>query len=168
MVTYLCGSQLSAVPCKFFRVFRGFRDHDFYPHQLETAAVTDSEQRNWLRVYYFSTPLFVLADSLLGLDFRISGLHTPGYRLAYYGFCMLCALVLWYRPRLSPLVGMGESSFNLAILMVSVMLPILRADLDGPGAYIGLQGANIINFILTGGVLLAAFYSAQRRLLQQR
>jgi hypothetical protein len=63
---------------------------------------------------------------------------------------------------------MGESSINLAILMASVMLPILRPDLDGSGAYIGLQGANIINFILTGGVLLAAFYSAQRRLLQQR
>ena len=128
----------------------------------------DTRHSNWLRGYYFCTPLFVLADSLLGLDFRVSGLHAPGYRLAYYGFCMLCALLLWYRPRLSPLVGMGESSINLAILMASVMLPILRPNLDGSGAYIGLQGANIINFILTGGVLLAAFYSAQRRLLQQR
>ena len=122
---------------------------------------------NWLRGYYFSTPLFVLADSLLGLDFRISGLHVPGQRLAYYGFCMLCALLLWFRPRLSPLVGMGESSVNLAILMVSVMLPILRPELDGNGDYAGLQGMNIINFILTGGVLLAAFYTAQRRLLQR-
>jgi hypothetical protein len=80
---------------------------------------------------------------------------------------MLCALLLWYRPRLSPLVGIAESSVNLAILMVSVMLPILLPDLDRPGAYIGLQGTNIINFILTGSVLLAAFYSSQRR-LQQR
>jgi hypothetical protein len=80
---------------------------------------------------------------------------------------MVCALLLWYLPRLSPLVGMGESSVNLAILMVSVMLPILRPDLDGSGAYTGRQGANIINFILTGGVLLAAFYSARHRLLQR-
>ncbi len=130
--------------------------------------MTDRQHSNWLRGYYFCTPLFVLADSLLGLDFRVSGLHAPGYRLAYYGFCMLCALLLWYRPRLSPLVGMGESSVNLAILMASVMLPILRPDLDGSGAYTGLQGASIINFVLTGGVLLAAFYSAQHRLLLQR
>ena len=130
--------------------------------------MTDTRHSNWLRSYYLSTPLFVLADSLLGLDFRVSGLHAPGYRHGYYGFCMLCALLLWYRPRLSPLVGMGESSVNLAILMLSVMLPILRPDLEGSGTYIGLQGGNIINFILTGGVLLAAFYSAQRRLLQQR
>lgn len=130
--------------------------------------MTDRQNNNWLRGYYFSTPLFVLADSLLGLDFRVSGLHAPGYRLAYYGFCMLCALLLWYRPRLSALVGMGESSVNLAILMASVMLPVLRPEPDGIGAYIGLQGANIINFVLTGSVLLAAFYSAQRRLLQQR
>ena len=128
--------------------------------------MTDSKHSNWLRGYYFSTPLFMLADSLLGLDFRISGLPVPGYRVVYYGFCMLCALLLWYRPRLAPLVGMGESSVNLTILMVSVMLPILQPDLDGNGAYQGLQGMNILNFILTGGILLAAFYTAQRRLLQ--
>jgi len=130
--------------------------------------VTNGQQSNWLRGYYFSTPLFVLADSLLGLDFRISGLHAPGYRLAYYGCCILCALLLWYRPRLSPLVGMGESSVNLAILMVSVMLPILRPDVNAAGLPAGLQGMQIINFILTGGVLLAAFYAAQHRLLQPR
>jgi hypothetical protein len=129
--------------------------------------VTDRQHSIWLRGYYFSTPVFLLADGLLGLDFRVSGLQTPGYRFAYYGFCMFCALLLWYRPRLSPLVGIAESSVNLAILMVSVMLPILLPDLDRPGAYIGLQGTNIINFILTGSVLLAAFYSSQRR-LQQR
>jgi hypothetical protein len=130
--------------------------------------MTETPHSNWLRSYYFSTPLFVLADSLLGLDFRVSGLHAPGQRFAYYGFCMLCALLLWFRPRLSPLVGMGESSVNLTILMVSVMLPILRPELDAAGAYTGLQGMNILNFSLTGGVLLAAFYSAQRKLLLQR
>jgi hypothetical protein len=136
--------------------------------RLEKALLMDRRHGNWLRDYYFSTPLFVLADSLPGLDFRVSGLHTPGYRLVYYGFCLLCALLLWFRPRLSPLLGMGERSVNPAILMASVMLPILRPGLDGSGAYIDLQGENIINFILTGGVLLAAFYSAQRRLLLQR
>ena len=130
--------------------------------------MTDTRHSNWLRSYYLSTPLFVLADSLLGLDFRISGLHVPGQRFAYYGFCMLCALLLWFRPRLSPLVGMGESSVNLTILMVSVMLPILRPELDAAGDYAGLQGMNILNFILTGGVLLTAFYLARHRLLLQR
>ena len=130
--------------------------------------MTDTWHSNWLRSYYFSTPLFALADRLLGLDFRISGLPGTGYRFAYYGFCMLCALLLWYRPRLSPLVGIGESSVNLAILVVSVMLPILRPDLEGGGADVGLQGTNIMNFILTGGILLAVFYSSRHRLQLQR
>jgi len=110
----------------------------------------------------------VLADSLPGLDFRASGLHAPGYRLGYHGLCLLCALRLWCRPRLSPLVGMGERSVNLAILMAGGMLPILRPNPEGYGAYIGRQGADIINFMLAGRVLLAAFYSAQRRRLLQR
>ena len=128
--------------------------------------MTDKQHGNWLQGYYFSTPLFVLADSLLGLDFRVSGLQNPAWRFAYYGVCMLFALLLWYRPRFSPLIGMGESSVNLTILMVSVMLPVMRPELDGDG--IGLQGMQLLNFILTGGVLLAAFYSAQHRLLLQR
>ena len=138
------------------------------PSQTEPARVTGKYCSIGLRGYYFGTPLFLLADTLLGLNLRISGLQTPAYRFAYYGFCMLCALLLWYRPRLSPLVGIGESSLNLAILMLGVMLPILRPELDGSGAVIGLQGANIINFILSGGVLLTIFYSSQHRLLQSR
>jgi hypothetical protein len=61
---------------------------------------------------------------------------------------------------------MGESSVNLTLLMLGVMLPILRPDLAGSGTYPGLQGMHLVNFILTGGILLAAFYTAQRRLLQ--
>ncbi|HYQ72437.1 MAG TPA: hypothetical protein VET88_10995, partial [Gammaproteobacteria bacterium] len=118
--------------------------------------------------YYFSTPLFVLADSLLGLDFRISGLQNPVYRFVYYGVCLLFALLLWYRPRYSPLIGMGESSVNLTILMVGVLLPVMRPELDGDSTGMSLQGMQLLNFILTGGVLLAAFYSAQHRLQRQR
>lgn len=59
-------------------------------------------------------------------------------------------------------------SVSLAILMVSVMLPTLRPDVDGAGHAPGLQGVRIINFILTGCVLLAAFCPAQQRLLQPR
>jgi len=105
IVTYLCNSQLSEVPWKFFRVFPWIPwPCLFVLIKLETAPVTDSKHAKRLQGYYYCTPLPVLADSLPGLDFRISR----------------------------------------------------------------LQGANIINFILSGGELLAAFYSAQRRLLQQR
>jgi len=123
--------------------------------------------RDWLRAYYYLTPLFFLGDTLLGLDFRVAGLHASGHRFAYYGGCMLCALLLRYRPPLAPLVGMAESSVNLAILMAGVLLPLLQPDLIEAGGYTGLHGAHIINFLLSGGILLATFYSAQHRLLQK-
>jgi len=120
----------------------------------------------WIRRYYLLTPLFFLLDSAFGYSFRISGLPEPGYRYAWYGFCVLCALGCYVTSRYTALIAMAESSVNLLILLASVLLPIVYlGDLAGePAAAIGLNGDNILNFLLTGGVLLTVFYSAQHGL----
>jgi len=61
---------------------------------------------------------------------------------------------------------MAESSANLLILLAGVMIHIVRLG-DQAGdttASAGISGYNAINFLLTGGILLAVFYSAQEML----
>jgi hypothetical protein len=120
----------------------------------------------WIRRYYLLTPLFIVLDALFGLDFRVSGLASPELRYLYYGLCLLCALACYWRNRYSALIAIAESSANLLILMASIMIPIARpGDFAGDSAAsVGISGDHLINFLLSGGVLLAVFYSAQEEL----
>ena len=61
---------------------------------------------------------------------------------------------------------MAESSINLLILLAGVMIPIVRlGDLAGDTTVsAGISGYNVVNFPLSGGILLAVFYSAQEEL----
>jgi hypothetical protein len=120
----------------------------------------------WIRRYYLLTPLFIVLDVRFGLSFRVSGLTTPELRYLYYGLCLLCALACYWQNRYSALITMAESSVNLLILLAGVTLPIVRlGDLAGDApASAGISGDNLLNFLLSGGLLLAVFYSAQQDL----
>ena len=126
----------------------------------------DIDSDVWIRRYYQLTPVFLLLDSLFGYSFRIPGLPEPGYRHAWYGFCLLCALGWYAATRITPLIALAESSVNLLILLASVLLPIVYlGDLAEESApAIGRHGDHIPNFLLTGGTLLSIFYSAVREL----
>jgi hypothetical protein len=124
--------------------------------------------RNWISFYYLGTPLFVLLDLFFGLSFRISGLGDPADRFAYYGLCIACALGVIFRPQYSSLIALGESSVNLLILLLSVMLPIIYlGNLESGGTNpVGLDNNRLLNFLLSGSILLTAFYSAQHKLMR--
>jgi hypothetical protein len=139
------------------------------PHRIQPDRIAGRKALDngaWIRRYYLVTPLFFLLDSLFGYSFRISGLPQPGYRYAWYGFCLLCALGCYAAARFSALIAIVESSVNLLILLASVLLPIVYlGDLGEESVpVIGLNGDNILNFLLTGGILLSVFYSAQHEL----
>jgi len=120
----------------------------------------------WIRRFYLLTPLFIVLDALFGLNVRVSGLASPELRYLYYGLCLLCALACYWQSRYSALIAMAESSINLLILLAGVMIPIVRlGDLAGDTtASAGISGYNVVNFLFTGGILLAVFYSAQEEL----
>jgi hypothetical protein len=61
---------------------------------------------------------------------------------------------------------MAESSVNLLILLAGVMIPIVRlGDMAGDTTIdAGISGYNVVNFLLSGGILLSVFYSAQDEL----
>jgi len=120
----------------------------------------------WIRRYYLLTPLFIVLDALFGLNFRVSGLASPELRYLYYGICLLCALACYWQSRYNALIAMAESSANLLILLTGIMIPIVRpGDLTGDtAASAGISGDHLVNFLLSGGMLLAVFYSAQEEL----
>jgi heme A synthase len=120
----------------------------------------------WIRRYYLLTPLFIVLDVLFGLNVRVSGLASPELRYLYYGLCLLCALACYWQSRYSALIAIAESSVNLLILLAGVMIPIVHlGDLAGDAAAnAGISGYNVINFLLSGGILLSVFYSAQDEL----
>jgi fumarate reductase subunit D len=119
-----------------------------------------------IRAYYLATPLFVVLDALFGITFRASGLTLAEYRYLYYGFCLLCALGCFLQVRYSALIAIAESSVNLLILLLGIMLPVIQlGDLPGEAdAAILINSDNILNFMITGIVLVCVFHAAQREL----
>jgi hypothetical protein len=91
-------------------------------------------------------------------------------RNLHYGLCLLCALACYRQRRYSALIAMAESSVNLLILLAGVMLAIVRlgAAAGDPAAGAVLDGNNLVNFLLSGALLPAVFYSAQENLRTAR
>jgi hypothetical protein len=113
-----------------------------------------------LRFYYYITPIFYLLDSTWGQVFRIAGFGDPIHRLYYYGFCLLCGMVCNLKSSSSALIAIFESSVNMLVLLLSVMIPIISVGnhIDGNLNSIGLAGQRLFNFLLTGSILICSFY----------
>lgn len=84
--------------------------------------------------------MFWAADGILGWNVRAAALEGhPAWKALYYLFCLGCGGLLWFRPKLTRLVGIAESSTNIVLLVVGMMLPyfqlIERLSVGGlPGA----------------------------------
>ncbi len=127
----------------------------------------------WIERYYLmATPLFFLVDLLFHAPVRIAAIESPGWRYAYYGALVALGVVCRWRPRLAPAAGVLESSVNILLLILAVMLPIFNlgesfAAGDDPGlAFTGTSGLTVWNFLLSGTVLLLSFRRSQGALLR--
>ncbi len=89
-----------------------------------------------IEAYYLATPLFFLVDIFLSFPIRVSALADPGLRYLYYAFALGCGVASRVRPKVGPYVGLAESSLNILLLVLSVMLPIAQLpDLVFAGEY---------------------------------
>lgn len=115
-----------------------------------------------LRGYYVLTPLWGLAEILLKIPLRVGFfISSPGERGLYYLGCTACGVAMFRWPRAAPYLGMGESSLNIAILVVGLMRPILSLSLDSieRGTWDPpIQMASMLNFLLAGTVSLISYY----------
>jgi hypothetical protein len=73
-----------------------------------------------IRGVYWSTPLFVALDFVYGVSLRIPFLDAlPGAKAAYYMVDLACAAAIAARPRWTAAIGLAESTFNIALLVLS-------------------------------------------------
>lgn len=115
-----------------------------------------------LRTYYLSTPLFVLADVVWGVNPRVAGLEGyPALKAGYYAACLGCGLVAAFKPGASQIVGLAESAVNLLVLALGIFLPyyaVLDRVLADQPIPAPLAPDEIANFLIAGAVLSISFY----------
>lgn len=133
-------------------------------------VLSDRAKLTWLRIYYWVTPLFFVADAVWGMSVRASFLPRLDQRVAYYLFCLACAAVCQWQPTAAPVVGMAESAVNLFLLLLSVLLPIWQLDpslLGGESTLSLASPARLINVMLSGGMLIVSFQRNQAALAKR-
>jgi hypothetical protein len=123
-----------------------------------------------VEAYYLATPLFFLADVVMGLSIRVSALGDPGLRYLYYAFALGCGVVARTKPRAAPFVGIAESSLNVLLLVLSIMLPIFQLPdqfLAGEAVTAPISGLRLANFALSGTILVTSFHLHQAAILSR-
>jgi uncharacterized Tic20 family protein len=114
----------------------------------------------FIQVYYLATPVFFLADLLFNASIRVSFIESASMRYAYYGFCLFCGLVSYLLPPFASLVGLFESSLNILLLVLGIMVPIHVLPgqvLEGQPGGVAFTGRSILNFGLSATILTISF-----------
>jgi len=123
-------------------------------------------QKSILYTYYGATVLFLLLDLAFSFSIRATFFDAnTSLRMLYYGFCMLCFLVMVWKPALSALIGAIESVVTLSALIVAmgvrVMVPTDPMMETGEGA---VTAREVVNFVLAGGVAYIAWGNNMKEL----
>jgi hypothetical protein len=123
-------------------------------------------QKSILLTYYGSTILFLLLDLVFHYSVRVTFLDTStGFRMLYYGFCMLCFVIMLWKPGLTVLLAAVESLVTLSALILvmgmRVMVPTDQLIETGAGL---ITPQEIINFVLAGGIAYVTWGSSVQQL----
>jgi hypothetical protein len=125
----------------------------------------------WIQAYYLGSPLFLLAGVFWGFELRTTFLPDPVHRLAYYGLISALGLLTYFRPRSGPWVALGESSLNLLLLVLGILLPVYRLPdqvaAAGPLSLPYSAGEVLLNGVLAGTFFVVGFYRAQAEILRR-
>ena len=117
----------------------------------------------FLRVYYLSTPVFIILDIAGDLSVRASGLDTkPTLKYLYYAVCFALGLLCRRSGAMAPVFGLIESSINVLLLVLSVMLPIYETAsrvAEGAAMIQPFGPQFFANFAISAVVLCICFYS---------
>ena len=125
--------------------------------------------RRFFEFFYVATPVFVAMDVLWGIPARAAGIPDVTWRWAYYGLLGVCWIVCRVWPGAGPLVGMAESTTNLLLLLLAVLLPIWNMDALGIGAgHVAPTGGRALLNLAISGPLLIISIKANERVLAKR
>ena len=144
--------------------FLSQQDPSMSPDEIRrlTESTLGDRVFSLIKAYYWATPIFLLLDLFFGIDVRVSAfIYHPTYKVIYYLFCFACMGIVVWRPGLSVVVGLVESSINVFVLCLGMMLSVYLATdlvLENPEGYNPITAGRVINFILSGGMCLTSFY----------
>lgn len=114
--------------------------------------------------YYLATPLFALLDWIFGWNVRAAGLAgQPGLRSVYYVVCTGAGVITALRPSLSRFVGLVESSVNILLLILGVLLPywaIVNQAGEGVSAALPFTFNRLFNFLISGFMWVHVFHQS--------
>ncbi len=118
-----------------------------------------------IQFYYLATPAFYAIDALFGLNVRVAFLeHWPAGKTAYYLIAFTLGIIAWRRPARAAQIGLLESSSNVALLILSVLV-WYGGVLDAAGSDFGMPASvapeALVNFVLTAA-MGATSYIIQR------
>jgi len=118
-----------------------------------------------LTAYYLATPLFAYAD-WLGANVRAVGLADfPEWRAGYYVACTAIGAANFLKPAWSAPLGLIESSTNILLLVLAVVLPYARLiDVVAGGGTpqpLPFTPAFFTNFLISSGVALSQYYRSR-------
>ncbi len=126
------------------------------------------------RLYYLVTPAFIVLDYWAGVSVRVAVLDgLPTYKNLYYGFCVLCGVLVYLLPASSAVVALVESSINILLTVLSVFLlyvhTLMSYDaLTQPSNPMPVFDTSYgINLLLSGGIAIIAFKESSEALSRQ-
>jgi len=117
------------------------------------------------RFYYLVTPAFILLDYLAGINIRVAALDAmPVYKNLYYGFCVLCGVLVLVLPAASPVVAFVESTILIFLTVPGVFRPLVEnierfGDLDADwrmAETLSLEGT--LNLLMAAAIAVLAFH----------
>jgi hypothetical protein len=126
------------------------------------------------RLYYLLTPAFIALDYWVGVNVRVAVLDgLPLYKNLYYGFCMLCGVVVFLLPAASAIVALFESGINVFITLLGLFLPYIQnlqrlMDREGdwkPAETFGVEAP--VNLLIAAFIAVLAFRQSSEALSRQ-
>jgi len=127
------------------------------------------------RLYYLVTPAFIVLDYSAGVSVRVAVLDgLPLYKSLYYGFCVVCGVLVYLLPTSSAVVALVESSINILLTILSVFLPYVHTVMLYDDALTQqwnpmaiFDASYVINLLLAGGIAVIAFKESSEALSRQ-
>ena len=118
-----------------------------------------------IRGYYLSTPVFFLTDVLFGFNARVAFLDQwPAGKFIYYILAFVLGLIAWRRPEWTAQIGLAESSTNVMLIIISVVV-WYGGVLDAAGSDFAMPTAPspeaLVNFVFSAAVA-GISYTIQR------
>lgn len=122
------------------------------------------------KLYYTITPLFILLDYVWNINVRVAVLDSaPLYKGLYYGFCILCGVVIYIVPQCTSVVALVESAIIFTMTVLSVFVPyvqtivqiddILNSEIQNVSI---VNVPHIVNLVLAGGMAALTFNKSLR------